>query len=286
MLSWLLQGGPKDEKHRGKWHPIVSFVLHYAFVLSVMVSCHDRLLRLYGISLTEPRNDRCLFTTNMERHRRVGAFLLCYFAVYFTTRLAIQWKGNFYIEFYKQTFLCSVTIFMAGVGLISGRPILAQAFCVAVGFDQLLWYVDLACYAIFNTFPIGVSKYLFQPGTSWLSRSTSTHHLWTIPLVLWTCKSLHIASLPLANLAIWANVLPSRLLTPFTIDVDGKQQIYLNMNLAYEMWSDVKMKILFIFKDDLPYFVRMFFWGIFFNSAVYCFLHLITLGNLRTKHIC
>lgn len=93
-------------------------------------------------------------------------------------------------------------------------------------------------------------------------------------------------ALPLANLAIWANVVPSRLLTPFTIHIGEKERIYMNLNLAYEMWPDVKIPILFVFKDTLPYLVRMFGWGVTFNTSVYFVLHLLSLGRLQTDSLC
>lgn len=113
-----------------------------------MITLHDVLIGIYQHHWPEPLVSSDCPRTPLARRRQVGVFLLVYFAFYFGVRLALHWNAHFYVEFYKQTFLCSVTIFMTGIGLVFDRPILAQAFCVAVGFDQLLWYVDLTCYVL------------------------------------------------------------------------------------------------------------------------------------------
>jgi hypothetical protein len=140
MLAWLLQAGPKAAKHRGKSHPLVTFCLHYAIVALITVSAHD------WITATTQPESSVSTTCSPPLHRQsVGFFLGIYYVLYFSCRLALHWhQQDFYIEFYKQTFLCSVTIFHTALGLYTNRPILAESFCVAVGIDQISWYVDLA----------------------------------------------------------------------------------------------------------------------------------------------
>lgn len=152
MLAWLLQAGPKDAKHRSKSHPLVTFCLHYAAVALITVSTHD-----WMIARTQPQQQQqqsegfsATGCTPPVHRQWVGFFLGVYFVLFFCCRLALHWnhhdqqqQGDFYIEFYKQTFLCSVTIFHTALGLYTNRPILAESFCVAVGIDQILWYVDL-----------------------------------------------------------------------------------------------------------------------------------------------
>lgn len=143
ILSWLLQGGPRAAKHRGKVHPVVTFLLHYAVVASVTVSAHDFLIMQWPIP---DESGSCI---SSSRQSTVGVFFAVYFVAYFSCRLALRWhQPDFYIQFYEQTFLCSVTIFHASLGLSTNRPILAASFCVAVGIDQILWYVDLAGYLL------------------------------------------------------------------------------------------------------------------------------------------
>jgi len=144
VIRWLREEGPKASKHRGKWHPLTTFVLHYGIVTAVTMSVHDWWLSMQDIPLLP-------FCTGDDagRQQSVGIFLGIYFLVFFICRLILRWKDpDYYIEFYKQTFLCSVTIFQGAIGFYTNRPILAQSFCVAVGIDQILWYVDLLGYIL------------------------------------------------------------------------------------------------------------------------------------------
>jgi len=144
MSTWLLQGGPNAAKHRGKAHPLVTFFLHYAVVAWATVAAHDWMVEKWTVE------DAATTCTPTSRRQFVGMFMAVYFVLCFSWRLALRWQSpvDFYIEFYKQTFLCSVTIFHAALGLSTNRTILAQSFCVAVGIDQILWYVDLLGYLI------------------------------------------------------------------------------------------------------------------------------------------
>jgi hypothetical protein len=143
VLRWLQEDGPKAPKHRGKYHPPATFVLHYIVVAIFTVTAHDWLILVYS-----SKEDRwpC---SDINRQQYVGVFLGIYFLVFFSCRLALRWRDpDYYVEFYKQTFLCSVTILHSAVGFYTNRPILAQSFSVAVGIDQILWYVDLVGYLI------------------------------------------------------------------------------------------------------------------------------------------
>ena len=145
MISWLLQGGPQDAKHRGKIHPVVTFCLHYAIVACVSFTAHDWMVTR-EISNTNPASTFCAVP---PMRKSIGVFFGFYFVLFFASRLALRWRQDiFYVEFYRQTFLCSVTIFHVALGLYTGRIVLAQSFCVAVGIDQLLWYVDLTGYLL------------------------------------------------------------------------------------------------------------------------------------------
>jgi hypothetical protein len=65
---------------------------------------------------------------------------------------------------YDYCWMCSGSLWMGAAGaLVTQRPVLAQAVCVAVGHDQLLGYLDLVWYGCCGKFPIGVAKYLSWP---------------------------------------------------------------------------------------------------------------------------
>ena len=150
-MSWLSQGGPKARKHSSWEHPVVTFAIHYSSVAFGTILAHDWMIKQYKGSY--PSDEDSLLCSPSPHYRQtVAQFLALYFIVFFASRLALHWnttpQSAFYIEFYKQTFLCSVTIFNAAVGLALDRPIMATSFTVAVGIDQLLWYVDLAVYSL------------------------------------------------------------------------------------------------------------------------------------------
>ncbi|KAL3931516.1 MAG: hypothetical protein SGARI_004188 [Bacillariaceae sp.] len=152
-MPWLAHGGSGSEKHRGWKHPIATFVVHYSVVTATAILVHDNLMRHAVPNDTDYRL-QCSTSSNtlVKRQQRVASFLAGYFCLYFSWRLALQWKAPsrylLFAEFYRQTFLCSGTIFNAALGFYTGRPLIAEAFCIAVGIDQLLWYVDLGVHMI------------------------------------------------------------------------------------------------------------------------------------------
>ena len=125
-----------------------------------------------------------------------------------------------------------------------------------------------------GTFPIGVSNYLFWPGTTWASRVTSTHHFWTIPLVMWATGGFHLLALPLSMFVVTVNVLLSRWMTPISIKFKGKGEtdLYLNLNMAHELWKDIQFKFLLKGEDVLPYPVRLLIGWFLCNIILFAFL--------------
>ena len=55
------------------------------------------------------------------------------------------------------------------------------------------------------------------------------------------------------------NVLLSRWMTPISIQFQGKgeKELYLNLNMAHELWKDIQFKFLLMGEDRLPYLVRL-----------------------------
>lgn len=127
----------------------------------------------------------------------------------------------------------------------------------------------------FTKFPIGVAKYITWPGTSFSTRITCTHHLWTIPLFISCAKGIHPATFPLSVVIVVTNVALSRWLTPFCIPTK-----YLNVNLSYELWKDVKLDLLQINYDDPPldvYLFRLLWrWALAFNFLVFGVLYTVS----------
>jgi len=140
---WLLQEGPNARKHKEWIHPIVTFVVHYAVVTTSMIFVHDALVDAVSKQNGNTDEKECIVSPELIRRRQIVArFLAMYFLLYFCVRLALRWKDQrylFYSEFYQSTFMCSVTIVNASFSFFYNRPIVAQAFCIAIGIDQLLW---------------------------------------------------------------------------------------------------------------------------------------------------
>jgi hypothetical protein len=160
---WLSQEGPYSSKHTGWCHPIAVFLVQYTVVGVATITIHDFLFfrntyyhhhhhhhhEKISTSTISLGNDVLLLCTSssskdliylMQRQQNVAFFLVVYYCCYFTWRLMLQWNTPiFFAEFYRQTFLCSVTILISAIGLYMNRPIIAEAFCISVGIDQLLW---------------------------------------------------------------------------------------------------------------------------------------------------
>jgi predicted membrane protein len=145
-----------------------------------------------------------------------------------------------------------------------------------------------------GTFPIGVTKYLFWPGTTWASRITSTHHFWTIPYVMWATNGfVDLAALWLSMVAVVINVSLSRYLTPMSIHfVDEKMEdatqqkkgdiVYLNINMAHELWTDISFQFLLMGQNTLPYLIRLIIGWFICNTMVFGLLY--GLSKLLMSH--
>ena len=291
-FRWLAQSGPTAPKHSEGWaHPIAACLLHYIAVIPTTIFVHDDMVGRSG--------DRALSSTDTcfpsSTSTLVSNFFACYAASLLVWRLItiraklgpVHQRG----VLYEYTWLCNSTLIMVSIGLRTCRPMLATSFCVAVSIDQLLWWVDLAGWTLsgFATFPIGVAQYLTWPNTSWSTRITATHHLWTIPLTLYAIGGrMQWAAYPLSALVVTIHVLLSRCLTPFTIRwnrrVDGRisnveDDKYLNINLSHEVWKDIKFGFVQIKRDNpsvATYLFRLLWRWNLFNLATFAFLYSVT----------
>jgi branched-subunit amino acid transport protein AzlD len=215
---------------------------------------------------------------------------------------------------YETCWLCNITLVLSSLALYRGRPQIAGAYLVAVGIDQLLWYVDLLGYVLSGRkkFLIGVTKYLFVeselpkslPHGSFLAQLiparvanavTCTHHLWTIPFILYVTNGTAIVNqsssdgvelfpLLLCFLLTMVNTTLSRLLTPFRSSVGelpacvhGDEKVlgkYMNVNLSHEVWRDVAWVPGFDIDSDHPnavvYLLRL--WSRWFVLEVLVFV--------------
>lgn len=250
MLQWLGQEGPQAPKHRGWKHPLSVVLFHFAVVIPLSLQAHDWLI---------------VNENSMESDQRIACFLLAYSVWFLSWRLSYTKKGRWSV-LYSFTFLCNVTLVMSGVAHWLNRPILAQAYCLSVAIDQLLWYVDICGYLLTKKCPIGVCTYLLKE-SNWKLRCTSTHHLWTLPLLL--RGGVHSSAWPLSLLLTCLNVLLSRWLVPRSIEF-SETRIYLNVNLAHELWRDIHIKALQINHPKASvYLFRLLWRWLLFQTMTY-----------------
>ena len=193
--------------------------------------------------------------------------------------------------FYEYCWLCNFTLVASAVALWTHRPYVALTYCIVVSVDQFLWYVDLLYYCTIGRrrrsrqrdkngrrFLVGVCQYVFDDQVSWHTRVTCTHHLWTIPLVVWgelrqnddgdSSSMLHeppgdlltkwCVLFGLSGLATMVHVLVSRAWIPLhdpgedgaTVTTKpgnasgSTTQKYLNVNLGHALWKDVTLPFL------------------------------------------
>ncbi|GKY98822.1 hypothetical protein MPSEU_000838300 [Mayamaea pseudoterrestris] len=280
IITWIGHEGSHHAKHRGLLHPITTLLLHYAIIISVTFVSHDFLL--HRISKVDAAS--CTFgSLHAHRAHNIAMFCFCYsvwllaWRLYFFT--PVQYRSAVVYEF---CWLCNVSLIVGGLGLLTSKPVVAQAYCVTVGIDQLLWYVDLSVYLVRRKFPIGVAKYIFWEGTSWTTRITCWHHVWTLPLLLWGAQGMHPIAFVLSAIVMVANVCVARCTTPFDLHdnehkLDDKvEPKYLNVNLSHELWRDIKFKFLQINYDDPPvglYLFRLLWRWECFNLMVFMVLY-------------
>ena len=279
VYQWLQQD-ELHEKHRRWRHPTVALFVHYIVVGLVSFSSHDWIVT--NASLQQPK---------LQQQIIIPFCLMAYATAILLWRLVI-FAPNTYI-LYEYCWLCNVTLHLSAAALYFQRPLIAQACCVTVGIDQLLWYVDLLGFVWTGGHcPIGVAQYALQPETSWASRITATHHLWTIPLLLYATdtytvnsnnQGLSVWALPLSAILMVANVAASRFLTPHTVlhlDASSsksptKTRKAINVNLAHALWKDITFDCLQINYDHPT--VWVYLWRLLwrwqaFNTLVFLVL--------------
>lgn len=84
--------------------------------------------------------------------------------------------------------ICNLCLFLYGIGLMMGNSLLVGACLVAICLDQTLWYLDVLSYILRRKWLIGVASYLVWPDTTYLKIFTTLHHLWFLPLGLFTLR--------------------------------------------------------------------------------------------------
>lgn len=140
---------------------------------------------------------------------------------------------------------CNTALWLAGFGMMTGRPLLVGAASLIVGLDQLCWYIDCGAFLATGSFPLGVCRYLVSPQTTRVHFATSFHHLWFLPACFFALRGVGMPPLsyPLSVALTSFVAVCARLLLPFQILVEDGSVKVLNVNMAYEFWSDVDVPL-------------------------------------------
>lgn len=299
--SYLTQAGPLHPKHGGglqssgsdnnrttvlpPLHPFLAFITHYCVAIPSLFMVHDA---FFHDKLNNSHQADLL-----ERQDRISCLTLVYVFILFGARYLsslLAGRLRHHAVLYELTWMCNSTLVIGFISfgglrtvlmyfnkkllienrvlkwLCARRPLAATASCVGVSIDQVLWYLDLVGRAVSGKFPIGVAKYLTWKQTLWIDRLTCTHHLWTIPLFVYSAGDVTLNSFVLSCYVVVIQVLLSRWLTPHHIRiVEHSNQVsiseqksdrsdptkfrYLNVNLSHELWRDISFSFLQISKD-------------------------------------
>lgn len=233
VSGFLAKGSGKDAKHWNCLHACVSCALLHAVMLAVGL-CVDSILCWSDAdgSCTLPRLHWAAYT------------ILAYWLILVGHRLRNETSSNA-VDIYNLMFLCNVSMPIAAFAIMLQRPALLCAQAILVAIDQVLWYVDIFGYIATGKLPLKVVGYLFFPETPISRKVTCVHHVLFEPFVIFVLA--HGQSLPVGR-AFVVSALQTvacqavcRYTTPLQLLGDEGQKCYLNINLCYEVFRDIKV---------------------------------------------
>ena len=137
--DWISKEGSSAEKHQGYAHPMAALLIHYAIASIVTFLVHDALVMVDA--------GECALVT--DGTRELVALGVAVYAIWL-----LLWRIYHASDehrpgiVYEYTWLCNVTLLLGAAAFFFNRPIVATAHCVAVGIDQLMWYVDLVGWTV------------------------------------------------------------------------------------------------------------------------------------------
>lgn len=147
--------------------------------------------------------------------RWIGAALLLHFAyVVGVINLLRQAPG-------EVLWLCHVSLFLAGLGLVMQSVRLVAIACTAIALPHALWLVDSLSGLLLGWFPLGATAYLLTADT-W-TRIATAHHFYLAPLlvvIMWRHGSFSRAALPGASALFLLLSVTSRLAVSPALNVN------------------------------------------------------------------
>eukprot|EP00923_Selenidium_pygospionis_P022153 GHVN01038320.1.p1 GENE.GHVN01038320.1~~GHVN01038320.1.p1 ORF type:complete len:311 (+),score=1.53 GHVN01038320.1:47-979(+) len=295
LILWLYSPTSSNPKHKQWAHPMTVVMLISFITLAIMRLAHSFVLASLDEKVVQGYEE---FNWNGAIwSERVALSLMAYLATMLISRAVSLGP----IHVYDGAWACNLAILAACDALFRHNRELLVAAAFMISIDQTLWYLDVICYLMRGKFLLGVAQYLTWPETSMVKKFTSTHHLWFLPLCLglagpsrsdlrWFLPGL------IANLS--TSVEPSEHHQQGALVKEGlrlrHQKIpeeipakagcyYLNCNLSYACWKDVKWGSRILNKFDhhkyiyVPYQVSLWNIGnavsyIIFLGVFSCFL--------------
>eukprot|EP01015_Nassula_variabilis_P027832 TRINITY_DN5750_c0_g1_i4.p1 TRINITY_DN5750_c0_g1~~TRINITY_DN5750_c0_g1_i4.p1 ORF type:complete len:236 (-),score=17.78 TRINITY_DN5750_c0_g1_i4:67-774(-) len=208
-----------------------------------------------------------------EKYRtKVPTALLAYMIALLVTRLKLSGPE----ALYDLIWACNVGLIVAIYGMYTNNSVLVGSSMVLISIDQVLWYIDILGYLFTKKFPIGVAKYLTWEGQPFIKKVFSMHHIWFIPLLLKILKNSgglsNSSFLMSVKLSLLLSVI-ARLTTPKMIK-SSHGETYLNINLSWECWKDIKLKFLHLC-NDMPMYMTVPFNNTLWNSGNFVFFLLL-----------
>lgn len=269
-ITWAFVPSPTDPKHHGYPHAAFAFI-----VAVVSTICLSAILASWFEGAYPDLADPLVNSFPAWAESKAVPLLFGYMLLMMATRV----KQNGAISLYEMVWACNQAIIMMICGILKKSPIIIGASMVMISIDQCLWYLDIIGFALFRKFPVGVAQYITWPSTTKLRLMTSTHHIWFIPLLIAVLKDTTQLSHPTFFMSFIMTLFQSilgRVLAPRYIKKKGCSDIYMNINLAYELWKDVKIKALSRY-DNASGYKAVPFGNLVWNAGNYIFFLLLQL---------
>lgn len=132
-----MEGAHCAKESQACFHPLVSLVIHYSIASLVAFGVHNILVDIDESSCAKTAND------DVYIRQCVPLFVAIYALWLLLWRIGTSNNDHRWAIIYEYTWLCNVTLVLGAIAVYKNRPVVATAHAVAVGIDQLMWYVDL-----------------------------------------------------------------------------------------------------------------------------------------------
>jgi hypothetical protein len=186
------------------------------------------------------------------------------------------------VPFYWRTYgpvnflyFCDLALFLTLAALWLDSPLLASMPALLILLPQALWLADFLC-GLLGFFPVGVTRYMFDPGIPLFARGLSLFHGW-LPLLLvwmlWRAGYDRRALLPQVALT-WAVLLACLLFRPRPPAPADNPNAAVNVNYVFAFpWDESKPQ------EVMPPAAWVGLLGAFYTLAILLPTHVL-LGRL------